>query len=149
MITNYHKNIATLLHISALSQYIFPFGNFIMPIILWSFKKDNDVFIDKTGKNVINFQLSLLLYTIIILIIGGPLFLYLWFHNHINFDRFSIEFNHIFDIHLENNWLIIGIFAIITFVFFKIFEFILIINGAIKAANGELYKYPFTISFFK
>jgi len=31
----------------------------------------------------------------------------------------------------------------------KVIEFILIIYGAVKASNGENYKYPLSISFFK
>jgi len=37
----------------------------------------------------------------------------------------------------------------VLFIFLKIFEFILIIYAAVKASNGERYKYPLTIPFFK
>ena len=63
METKNEKTIAALTHLSALSQYFIPFGNFIFPIIIWSSKKDKSEFIDSNGKNVINFHLSLLLKT--------------------------------------------------------------------------------------
>jgi hypothetical protein len=44
---------------------------------------------------------------------------------------------------------IIGIVAVLLFVFLKIIEFILIIHAAVKASNGEEYKYPLSIPFFK
>jgi uncharacterized Tic20 family protein len=58
---NYRKNSATFTHLSALIFY--SFGNFIFPIIL-DFKKDESEFVDYSGKQILNFQLSLLLYTI-------------------------------------------------------------------------------------
>ena len=54
-----NKNTATLIHLSALSQYIFPFGNFIFPILIWSAVKDKSEYLNEQGKQVINFQLSL------------------------------------------------------------------------------------------
>ena len=36
MITNTEKNWATLTHIGAFGQYLFPLGNLVIPIIIWS-----------------------------------------------------------------------------------------------------------------
>ncbi|MEM8520606.1 DUF4870 domain-containing protein [Flavobacterium sp. PL12] len=35
------KNIAAFTHLSSLTQYFIPFGNYIFPILLWSSKKTN------------------------------------------------------------------------------------------------------------
>ena len=70
---NNEKNTATILHLSALSQYLLPFGNYIVPTIIWSTKKDDSEFINQQGKNVLNFQLSIFLYSIILLLIGIPI----------------------------------------------------------------------------
>jgi len=137
------------LHISALSQYIFPLGNYIAPIVLWSFKKDESDFIDQAGKNVLNFQLSLLLYSLVMLMLAGPLVVYLLIHNYIDFDCTMIHINHFSDIDFANKWFIIGMISLIVFLLFKIIEFFLIIYGALKTANGAVYKYPLTIPFFK
>ena len=40
MITNTEKNWATLTHLGAFGQYLFPLGNFVIPIIIWSSKKN-------------------------------------------------------------------------------------------------------------
>jgi uncharacterized Tic20 family protein len=45
MTTN-EKNIATLMHLSTLTQYFIPFGNYIFPIIIWSSKENDSEFID-------------------------------------------------------------------------------------------------------
>ena len=55
MTTTNNKNIATVLHLSALTQYIIPFGNYIFPIVIWSSKKDESEFVDFSGKQVLNF----------------------------------------------------------------------------------------------
>jgi len=34
--TSHQKNLSTFIHLSTFSKWIFPFGNFIAPLILWS-----------------------------------------------------------------------------------------------------------------
>jgi uncharacterized Tic20 family protein len=43
----------------------------------------------------------------------------------------------------------LGIVAGLLFCFLKIVEFILIINASVKTSNGEQFKYPLSIPFFK
>ena len=56
-----NKNTATLMQLSALTQYFFPFGNFIFPTIIWSIKKNESQFVNYNGKQILNglHQLSL------------------------------------------------------------------------------------------
>lgn len=63
------RNTATFIHLSTLTQYFIPFGNYIFPIIIWSAKKSESEFVDISGKNVLNFQLSMLLYSLLAMII--------------------------------------------------------------------------------
>jgi uncharacterized Tic20 family protein len=72
---NYRKKYATFTHLSALTQYFIPFGNFIFPILFWTSKKDESEFVDYSGKQILNFQLSLLLYTIGLALIAIPVFI--------------------------------------------------------------------------
>jgi uncharacterized Tic20 family protein len=44
---------------------------------------------------------------------------------------------------------ILGIVAVLLFIFLKLIEFVLTIYAAVKASNGEAYKYPLSIPFFK
>lgn len=151
MTSSNEKNTATLLHLSALAQYIFPLGNYIFPVIIWSAKKNNSEFIDNNGKSVLNFQLSILIYSIVLCIIAIPILIYALFKNqdfNINLDNedFIIKsFTH----GDFSSWAIIGIIAALLFFFIKITEFVIIIFAALKASNGECYKYPLSIPFFK
>ena len=80
METSNEKSSATLIHLTTLCQYIIPFSNFILPLLIWSNKKNDSKFIDHHGKQVLNFQLSILLYTVVFLIIAVPTFI-LWLIN--------------------------------------------------------------------
>ena len=73
---------ALICHLSALSGYVIPFGNLIVPIIIWSMKKDEMPMVDEHGKEVINFQLSMMIWMIIsgiliLVLIGIPLLIML------------------------------------------------------------------------
>jgi uncharacterized protein len=151
METTSEKNMASFTHLSTLSQYIIPFGNYIFPILIWTSKKEQSEFVDHHGKQAINFQLSILIYSLILAAIALPILIYTVFSN-MTFN----EFYHNQDLVLKNFnfedhiWLItVGIIAALAFVGFKIAEFFLIIIAAIKTSNGEKYQYPFTIPFIK
>lgn len=145
------KNIATFTHLSTLTQYFIPFGNYIFPIILWSTKKNESEFVDHNGKQVLNFQLSLLLYSLILLMIAIPSFLISIFkdisfntllnHNDFEISNFNFEAN--------IGFLTAGIVSLLIFGLLKLAEFFLIIYAAIKTSNGENYNYPITIPFIK
>lgn len=145
------KLTATLIHLSTLTQYFIPFGNFIFPIIIWSSKKDESEFVDYNGKQTLNFQLSLFIYTIVLCLIAIPIFIFSFlknvpFENYHNSEDFFIEN---FSIGNITGIAILGVIAVVTFFFLKIIEFILIIHAAVKTSNGEKYKYPMSFQFFK
>ena len=151
METKNEQTTAALTHLSALSQYFIPFGNFIFPILIWSNKKEKSEFIDYHGKQVINFQLSILLYSILLVLIAIPTFASLILSNAnwnelINNDNFNWE-----NINTADNTglLTLGIIAILSVFLLKIAEFFLIIIKSINASNGEKSGYPLTINFIK
>ena len=45
--------------------FVFPFGSLIGPLVLWLVKKDSSRFLDEVGKETVNFQITLLIATII------------------------------------------------------------------------------------
>src|SRR5690606_9994817 len=100
MIDNHQKNIATFIHLSTFSRFIIPLGNFIGPLLLWITNKEKSDFIDAHGKQAINFQISILLYAIVLGLLTIPFFLfgilgYIDFFNFNGFDNFQINFNQI------------------------------------------------------
>lgn len=150
MKTSNEKSIASVLHLSTLTQYFFPFGNYIFPILIWTFKKDKSEFVDYNGKQALNFQLSILLYSIILGIIAIPTLLYTVLRN-VTFDQFENGDFAIDHFSSENitGIVTIGLTAVFMFGVLKIAEFFLIIYAAVKSSNGEEYKYPLAINFLK
>jgi len=150
METNNSKTTATLIHLSALSQYFIPFGNFIFPIIIWSSSKDKSEYIDAQGKQSINFHLSLLMYSFIMALIAAPLFFISIFSKasyiKVNDGDFLIDNFNMSEI---SGLLITGIVIVCVFFLLKVIEFFLIIYAAVKTSNGYNYKYPLTINFLK
>jgi uncharacterized Tic20 family protein len=145
------KNTATLIHLSALGQFVFPLSNYILPILIWTFKKEKSEYIDYTGKQVINFQLSILLYTIVLLLVAAPVFLIAFF-NGLNFREVFENKDLFFEfVNFQNNYVLlsIGLIAFLILISIKFTEFFLILYASIKASEGEIYKYPFTIHFIK
>ena len=69
---------AMLCHFSAFAGLIFPFGNFLAPLIIWLIKKEELPFVEDQGKEVLNFQISMTIYLLIsgilcIILIGIPI----------------------------------------------------------------------------
>jgi uncharacterized Tic20 family protein len=148
MLDNHQKNIATFIHLSTFSRFIIPFGNFIGPLILWIANKDKSEFIDAHGKQALNFQISILLYTVIVGVLTIPFFIFKIFSgiDFIDFhgwDDFHFNIGHPSPLLYFTGGL--GALAIICF----ILEIVFIIKASLKARDGELYQYPVTINFLK
>lgn len=82
VLTESERNWAMLCHLSAFAGFFFPFGGIIGPLICWLSRKDESAWVDQNGKASMNFQLSLLLYMILVIplcfiIIGIPLIFFL------------------------------------------------------------------------
>lgn len=141
------KTIAALIHVSAFSKYIIPLGNFILPLILWTAKK-NDPFVDENGKQALNFQISIFLYFILLvcLAIAGIVFLGANFAFQEPF-VFSPDFTGFGDLGKALPLLFyIGFIGILLLGLF-ILEIVCVITATVKASEGHVYKYPITINF--
>ncbi|WP_179316947.1 DUF4870 domain-containing protein [Winogradskyella undariae] len=148
MIDNHHKNLATFIHLSTFSRFVIPFGNFIGPIVLWAANKSKSEFVDQHGKQAINFQISVLLYAIILGTLSVPLFIF-----KILSGVDVIDFNGFNNFHINvgepSALLYVGgglsFLAIIVFMV----ELALIVKASLSARDGNAFKYPLTIIFLK
>lgn len=143
MKTNNENTNAFLIHISAFAGFVFPFGQIITPLIAWQTLKDRSSFLDEQGKEAINFNLSYTLYAFILSIALIPLFFKSFFNNFNSFNNFQLNF----DLSTNNLFSIMGL-GTITGILYLV-GISLIIIAALKAKEGENYKYPFTIKFIK
>ena len=73
-LTKHERNLSAIIHASMFSKYLIPLGNFILPLILWMSNKNQSAFVDHHGKQALNFQISILLYSIVVGFISIPFF---------------------------------------------------------------------------
>ena len=72
------KNWALFSHLGTLIGYVVGFGGFIVPLVIWLSKKEESEFITEHAKESLNFQLSVLIYVTVavllsIVLIGIPI----------------------------------------------------------------------------
>ena len=60
-----NNQLLAITHLSQLLDFVTGIGGFIVPIILWVVKKDEVLFMDKHGKAILNFRISMFLYILI------------------------------------------------------------------------------------
>jgi uncharacterized Tic20 family protein len=149
-ITENQKNVASLMHLSTFSKYFFPFGNFLAPLVLWTLNKKK-AFADEHGRQALNFQLSILLYSIVISIICVP-FIIIYFSEIYQIIK-NLEstngYNTVEAVKNVSTYLFtFTIVAILLFGLF-VFELYAVITATMTARKGKLYNYPLSIHFIK
>jgi uncharacterized protein len=103
------RNTAVAAHLSTLAGLLVPFGSVIGPLAVWLTRRDRDPFIDDTGREALNFGISIAIYGLAalvgaLLLVGIPL-------------------------------LIVGVIAWV----------VLASVAAVKASQGQAYRYPLTL----
>ena len=111
------NSLAVVMHLLGFSWFVFPFyGNILGPLVLWLIKRGDSPYLDRVGKEVLNFQISFSIYISATLAVATVLLIFL-----------------------------IGILFYFLAAAIWVAWIILMIVGAVKTSNGEEYKYPFTI----
>jgi len=112
--------LAMFVHLSILIGFVIPFFGLIVPIVVWITKKDSDQLATANAKEAINFQITSVLWGI--LIIGLVL---------LGFKIFAFFFIAA----------ALGVALAIAFI-------VLPIIAAVKANGGDEYRYPITAHIF-
>lgn len=144
------QTTASLIHLSTLSKYFFPFANYITPLLIWTFNKDKE-FVDEHGRQAINFQLSILVYTLLIGLICLP-FILIFATDFISLLEIIDSSKEQFSMSTLQNisgYLLLFSIVFILLITLFIFELYAVINASIHATRGEHYKYPLCIPFIK
>ena len=144
------KNVAAVTHLSTFSKYFFPFGNFILPLILWTVNKEKP-FVNEHGRQALNFQLSILVYTILIGVACLPFFIifatdFIGLINTMESQFHEVTIHNVTNI---SGYVVLFFIVAILLLGLFVFELYAVITATIKASRGELYKYPFSIPFIK
>jgi uncharacterized Tic20 family protein len=59
------RQLLLFTHLSQLLSYVTGFGGFIVPLVIWLIQKDKIAHMDTQGKQILNFQLTMLIAAII------------------------------------------------------------------------------------
>lgn len=112
------NNLAVGCHLLGFLFFVLPgIGQILGPLALWLVKRDGNPFVDEQGKEALNFQISYTLWYVI----GGALVGTLWWT------------------------LIVPIVVGIALFVLAIVWVVTMLIAAVRASNGEGYRYPFTL----
>lgn len=156
-LTKHERNLSALIHASTFSKFFIPFGNFILPLVLWTANKNDYNFVDHNGKQALNFQISLLLYSIVLGIISIPFFIGFFpnifdsglfgLDNLNDYNNLNISFDS--DDFRFGKWLLpVGIAGLMQAALFVV-NLVYTILATIRTNEGQQFEYPITIKFIK
>ncbi|MCP4974733.1 MAG: DUF4870 domain-containing protein [Maribacter sp.] len=156
-LSKHERNLSAIIHASTFSKFFIPFGNFIFPLVLWTANKKEYEFVDYNGKQALNFQISMLLYSIILGIVSIPFFLgfipEIFEHGHFGLGNLNSYNNFNFDFDFDDmpfgSWIFpIGIAGLLQAGLF-IVNVVYTILATIRTNEGQTFSYPITIKFIK
>ena len=145
-----HKNVASAIHLSTFAKFFFPFGNFLLPLILWTTNKEKP-FIEEHGRQAINFQLSILVYSVLIGLLCIPFFM-VFATDFISLIETVDNYTHRVsygDIKQLSGYFILFFVAITFLLGLFVFELYAVISATVNAHRGKEYHYPICIPFIK
>ena len=72
------RDLGALTHLLSFAGFAIPFGSIVGPLVVWLMKKDESEFLDQTGRAVLNFQISYVIWSfaaflLCFLLIGFPM----------------------------------------------------------------------------
>ena len=113
--------------------------NILAPLVVWRYKKSQYPWIDFQGKESLNFQMSLTLYTLIFIIVAICIVFIT--------GGLALIGNGIGLIKLVLDYLLTALFLLILFAL--LLQLFVVNFAAMKAYKGQHYRYPFTIRFLR
>lgn len=120
-LTDDDKTYAVLMHLSVLAHLVLPYISLAIPIVMWLTRKDRSAFIDDHGKEAVNFQITISIYSIVMPIIG-VIIMFLTMG--------------------------LGFILLIPLVFLPyVLAIVGMVMAIVRTNKGEYFRYPMTIRF--
>lgn len=111
------RTFAMMIHLSLLAHLVLSVIAIIIPIIMWVTKKDESPFVDDHGREAINFQITLVIYSVLFALLAIPIGI-----------------------------LTCGVGFVLAFVPY-VLGLVGMIQASIASSKGEFYRYPMTMRF--
>ncbi|MEM8642202.1 MAG: DUF4870 domain-containing protein [Cyanobacteria bacterium P01_G01_bin.54] len=119
-----------------------PFANVFIPLLIWLLQREKSVFVDRHGREALNFQISMLLYSVVLIILGVVV---------------AVVFFNVFDISdlfegrqttvYAFTWLALSYGSFLLF--WGVTQLVLTIWAGAWAQRGRKFRYPLTIRFLR
>jgi uncharacterized Tic20 family protein len=110
-----------LCHASAFLGFVIPaLGQFVGPLIIWLWKREESPEIDAHGKESLNFQISMFIYTALFALVCFVLM-----------------------------FVLVGFLLVPMIALFYLADVVFVIIASLKASEGQLYRYPLTLRLIK
>jgi uncharacterized protein len=116
-VTDDEKSYALWMHLALLAHVILSIIAIIIPIIMWQVKKEESPFLDDHGREAVNFQISLLIWSLVFGLASIPI-----------------------------GFLTCGVGFVLAFVPYVV-GIVGMIQASQAAQRGEFYRYPMTMRF--
>lgn len=110
--TKEDRDFAMFTHLSPLAGYVIPFGNIIGPLVMWLVKRDQSPFLERVGREALNFQITVAMALVACIVLG--------------FATLLVGF----------------IVLIPIMILIGIADLVLMILAAIEASHGREYRFP-------
>jgi uncharacterized Tic20 family protein len=155
-LSKHEKNLSAAIHASTFSRFFIPFGNILLPLVLWLANRKDYAFVDYNGKQALNFQISLLLYSVVFGVVSIPLFIGFipdfFDHGLLNWRDYGHYngFNAVFDwddFPFRRIWPL-GLAGLVPVALFLV-NVIYTILATLRTNEGQQFKYPITIKFIR
>jgi uncharacterized protein len=122
--------IAVLCHLATFSMYIgVPFGNILGPLVVWLLGRTRSVFVDHQGKEALNFQISFMVYILVLGVLGAAAFVTIFIDGRLGIAGIAI--------------------LVLLGILLGVLHFVLVIVAAVQAGRGKWYRYPLTFRLIR
>jgi len=156
-LSKHERNLSAIIHASTFSKYFIPFGNFIFPLLLWTANKKEYEFVDYNGKQALNFQISMFLYSIVVGLVSVPFFIgflpelfdgdFFGFHRLSNLNNMNITLGS-GDFSFSRFFWPVGIAGLLHGALVVV-NVVYSILATIRTNEGQRFEYPISIKFIK
>lgn len=115
-----------------------PFANILLPFLVWLVKREESPWIDRHGRESLNFQISMFIYGLLLLIAGVviAIVLVLVFNSQPPGTNISTTIL---------GFVLLGYGSFLLF--WSLIQLVLVIWAGVRAQQGRKFRYPLTIRF--
>jgi uncharacterized Tic20 family protein len=148
---SHERTWAMFCHLAAFSALLrVPLGIIAGPLVVWLIKRKESAFVDRHGKAAVNFQLSILVYAVALVLLGRMLLgLFCGAHAGVGPDfaeslRHVGLFRHRAPLGLGFAYVCLPALAVLV-----VLDIVCTIVAAVRANAGRHYRYPLAIPFIR